>query len=73
MNDKYDKKAIVSYLLPSIEHARFEAFVSMILFLRQMSKELYEQNEMVWVDEQGKPKVVAEVGETNTSSNDRLK
>lgn len=73
MNDKYDKKAIVSYLLPSIEHAWFEAFVSMILFLRQMSKELYEQNEMVWVDEQGKPKVVADVGETNSSSNDRLK
>lgn len=33
MDDKYDKKAIISYTLPSISHARFEAFVTMIKFL----------------------------------------
>jgi hypothetical protein len=72
MDDKFDRKAIISYLLPSIDHARYEAFVSMVMYLRQMAKDLYGQNEIVREDENGEKTVIAQSENTN-SSNDQMK
>lgn len=73
MDDKYDKKVIISYTLPSISHARFEAFVTMIKFLRQMAKELYEKNEVVHVTETGERVVLASTDPHDSASNDPLR